>query len=507
MTAPSITVRVLETKPIDWHSLEFIQQDDFKELPAAARHKLKASLLEAGFTQPLYVWEENGTGRRYCLDGRHRRLLLEELIADGVEVPALLPATFIDCADRQDAARRVLQFSSSYARITERGLVDFLTLNDLTLADVAGQIDLPHLDFANLLPADTDPAALGAPPARSLAERFLVPPFSVLDTRQGYWQDRKNSWLALGLRSFEGRSDALTYADSSKPPSFYELRNEMRTVAGGVDPSWAEVNAEAERRGMMSAAIGGTSIFDPVLAELMYRWFCPAGGRVLDPFAGGSVRGVVAHGVGLPYTGIDLRPEQVEANVAQWATLGRTGDTAPPLWLVGDSRNLPDVLVPFAGETFDFVFSCPPYADLEVYSDDPADLSTMGYAAFLDAYREIITKAVAQLADNRFAAFVVGEVRDPKTGFYRSFVPDTIAAFEAAGARYYNEIILITQAGSLPIRAGKQFANSRKVGKTHQNVLVFFKGDPTTIRAQLGDVEVPAMENDDGAEARPLGDT
>ena len=36
--------------------------------------------------------------------------------------------------------------------------------------------------------------------ARStLAERFIVPPFSVLDARQGYWQDRKRAWIALGL--------------------------------------------------------------------------------------------------------------------------------------------------------------------------------------------------------------------------------------------------------------------------------------------------------------------
>ena len=38
----------------------------------------------------------------------------------------------------------------------------------------------------------------------------------------------------------------------------------------------------------------GTSIFDPVLCELAYRWFCPPGGTVLDPFAGGSVRGIVS---------------------------------------------------------------------------------------------------------------------------------------------------------------------------------------------------------------------
>jgi hypothetical protein len=60
-----------------------------------------------------------------------------------------------------------------------------------------------------------------------------------------------------------------------------------------------------------------SSIFDPVLAELAYRWWCPLGGTILDPFAGGSVRGIVAAKVGRQYVGGELRSEQVEANIKQ----------------------------------------------------------------------------------------------------------------------------------------------------------------------------------------------
>lgn len=230
----------------------------------------------------------------------------------------------------------------------------------------------------------------------------------------------------------------------------------------------------------------GTSIFDPVLCELAYTWFCPPAGRVLDPFAGGSVRGIVAAVLGRKYTGIDLRPEQVQANEAQAAGIVPHN---PPTWMVGDSQSaIPD-------GPFDFVFSCPPYYDLEIYSDDPADLSNMEYTAFLAAYRSIIAQAVARLADDRFACFVVGDVRDKK-GIYRNFVSETIAAFQDAGAALYNEAILVTAVGSLPIRVGKQFSSGRKLGKTHQNVLVFVKGDPRKATATCGPVEV--MDMDDG---------
>jgi len=42
---------------------------------------------------------------------------------------------------------------------------------------------------------------------KTLAERFIVPPFSVLDARQGYWKDRKRAWLALGIQSELGRRE------------------------------------------------------------------------------------------------------------------------------------------------------------------------------------------------------------------------------------------------------------------------------------------------------------
>jgi hypothetical protein len=49
----------------------------------------------------------------------------------------------------------------------------------------------------------------------------------------------------------------------------------------------------------------------------------------------------------------------------------------------------------------------------------------------------------------------------------------------------YNEIILVTAVGSLPIRITKQFEASRKIGKTHQNVLVFCKGTPPRFTKEI----------------------
>ena len=245
----------------------------------------------------------------------------------------------------------------------------------------------------------------------------------------------------------------------------------------------------------------GTSIFDPVLCEIAYRWFSPVGGLILDPFAGGSVRGIVAAKLGRQYIGHELREEQVAANRAQGDELC-ADDQFVPAWICGDSRNIDFTC---ADVDADMVFSCPPYADLEVYSDDPKDLSTLKYADFRIAYFEIIKKACDRLKPDRFACFVVGEVRD-KRGNYINFVGDTVLAFREAGLEYYNEAILVTAVGSLPIRAGRQFSAGRKLGKTHQNVLVFVKGDGKRAAARCGVVKVDESLFTETAEAQPYGE-
>lgn len=274
--------------------------------------------------------------------------------------------------------------------------------------------------------------------AGPVAVKFTLPPFTILDARMGEWQERKRAWYGLGIRGETGRK-AMAY--SSK----------QLNAATGYD------NGKHE-----------TSVFDPVICELSYQWFSPKGGQIVDPFAGGSVRGIVAGALGRKYWGCDLRPEQIAANEAQ---ADEIDVQERPVWVCGDSMEKLD-----DAPEADLVFSCPPYGDLEVYSEDPADLSNMEWHTFVAAYKRIILRAVQKMKPDSFACFVVGDFRDNK-GFYRNFVSTTIEAFEECGARLYNEAILATPVGTAAMRVTKQFESGRKLAKTHQNVLVFCRGD------------------------------
>jgi hypothetical protein len=135
------------------------------------------------------------------------------------------------------------------------------------------------------------------------------------------------------------------------------------------------------------------------------------------------------------------------------------------------------------------IFSCPPYADLEKYSDNPADLSNMEYSDFVTAYRDIIQKACRKLKQNRFAVFVVGEVRG-EDGEYYNFVGDTIRAFLDAGLKYYNEFCLETAVGTGALRANGTFNRGRKIVKCQQNVLCFYKGEISKIKDVFPPIDV-----------------
>ena len=301
---------------------------------------------------------------------------------------------------------------------------------------------------------------------KKLSDRFIIPPFSVLDTKQGIWQQRKSYWLSLGIKSELGRDASV---GGSKMVAGYDKNGDRQT--GLVTDS-------------------DTSIFDPVLCELSYHWFNVPNGRVLDPFAGGSVRGIIAAKLGFEYLGNDLRKEQVEANRVNAGEV--LGDSELyPVWHNGDSLNIKTIAKGFKA---DMIFSCPPYADLEVYSKQVEDLSNMPYGKFIEVYSKIINDSCSMLNNDRFAVFVVGDVRDSK-GFYYNFVSDTITAFFNAGMKLYNEMILVNAVGSLAIRAGRQFASGRKVGKQHQNILVFYKGNPKKIKENYPELDLSYLQD------------
>lgn len=304
-------------------------------------------------------------------------------------------------------------------------------------------------------------------PSSLLKDRYGWPPFSVLNTISFDWQRRKDEWENVIVDSTIGRD---TKRFNATPTNIFSSRGSNAKKAESI------------------------SSFDPYLCELMYRWFSRPGDRILDPFAGGNVRGLVAAVLGRDYFGIDLSPTQVLANVDSYDTMKDkyTNISGDAFWINSDSfTHLPRM----KNKEFDMVLTCPPYYNLEVYTKDPRDLSRQpSYDEFLYKYRTILKESVRCLKDDSFFIIVVSEIRanahDISNSHYLGLVPDTIKILQNCNLSYYNEIILMNNIGSLPVRAPKFFDRTRKIGRHHQNILVFYKGDLANIEEKFGKVSV-----------------
>lgn len=276
-----------------------------------------------------------------------------------------------------------------------------------------------------------------------LTDRFIVPPFTVLDTRQGYWRERKAMWHELIGDNGESRENTLADGET----------NVMATINNGV------------------------SILDPVMAELVCRWFGIEGGKAFDCFAGDTVFGYVAAKLGCTFTGIELRKEQADINNERVKGMSAK-------YICDDGQNVGKHLRKGSQDLF---FSCPPYYDLEVYSNDPKDASNQPtYKDFMKIIETAFVGAIGCLKQNRFACVVVGDIRN-KEGFYYDFVGDIKRIFAKHGMPLYNEMIIVEPIGTLPQRVARYMRN-RKIGKCHQNVLVFYKGDTKEIANQYKEI-------------------
>ena len=155
-------------------------------------HGIKEALLDEGYDKALVSVKDCDDAEALAILIADNKIASDSIIDDislqnainelsEMDVPALDFA--FDDVDLSELADRILAGSSGLD-----GTAD-------------GQADIEH---------------------QSLADRFIVPPFSVLDARQGYWQERKRAWIALGIKSELGRGGhCLGFSEYTEDISYY----------------------------------------------------------------------------------------------------------------------------------------------------------------------------------------------------------------------------------------------------------------------------------------------
>lgn len=203
----------------------------------------------------------------------------------------------------------------------------------------------------------------------------------------------------------------------------------------------------------------------PLMEMIIVRYAGKVGSSILDAFAGGPPRGLVSTIMGHRYTGFEIRQEQIDENEALLKRLKLSGAT----YVNGDGRFLA------VDELFDCAITCPPYYDLEQYSDSANDLSNLNSYSEFNASMALCSNAhFERLKPGAFACIIVGLFRDKKTGELIDFPAHTVENFREAGFTYWQHIILSKNFASAAVRASNAWKGHKLVPR-HENLLIFRK--------------------------------
>lgn len=185
-----------------------------------------ASIREYGWTNPALIDEAD-----VIIAGHGRVIAAGRMTLP--EVPCIV------LAGLTEAQKKAYRIADNKLPMNAGWDDELLKLELLDLKEMDFNMELTGFDMAEFDElfqpvGNGDDVRLG-----SLVERFGVPPFTILDARQGYWQDRKRAWLALGIKSELGRSDNVM-----KTGGVYVNQQQWRKTKGAnVSPGRHEMPA------------------------------------------------------------------------------------------------------------------------------------------------------------------------------------------------------------------------------------------------------------------------
>jgi tRNA1(Val) A37 N6-methylase TrmN6 len=452
--------------------------DDFKylikPLPKDQRDSLRDNIQKYGLREPLVVWKE----KNILVDGHNRYEICAEL-------NIIPPITYYSFADENEAKMFIIENQIIRRNLQPYEKIEvYLKVKDslhklgiaakkekgkqkkhntlLILAEKTGYShDTVHKALYIAANADEDSknllrdgkatinqiySRLRDKTRGGLAEKFIVPPFSIIDTTTEDWRLRKNHWKSL-------------MGDLGKTRT-----GEWGTISG----------SSGSNTNVLATINEGTSNFDPVIIEVMLKWYAGDSASIIDPFGGEQAKGFVCGKLGHAYCGIEIRQDQVDHNRQ---TMESAGLSDSVVYHCGDSRNILELV---GDARFDMCITSPPYYNLEVYSKE--DLSSLGtYEEFIEMYKDILVKTASLIKEGGFFVIKVGEIRK-ENGEYYGFVGDTIQILRATGLSFYNDLIIRNNVGTGAMRASNNM-RTKKVVRLHQNLLVFYKGDPSNLKS------------------------
>jgi len=159
--------------------------------------QIAASIKEFGFTNPILLDGKNG-----IIAGHGRVMAAQKLNED--KVPT------IELAHLNDIQKRAYIIADNKLALNAGWDNQMLALEIDDLKDAGFDLDLIGFSIDEIEELNVNDAELQPEKTKgNLADKFLLSPFTILNAREGWWQERKKAWLALGIKSEEGRGGVI----------------------------------------------------------------------------------------------------------------------------------------------------------------------------------------------------------------------------------------------------------------------------------------------------------
>jgi len=197
------------------------------------------------------------------------------------------------------------------------------------------------------------------------------------------------------------------------------------------------------------------SHFPQEVASICYELFLRDATSIFDPFAGWGERGAFAKTFNKNYVGFDINPVAIESALNLYGVQNTLADSA--------DDDIPE---------FDGLITCPPYWNLESYSDSGID-AIQTWGKFLFEYRRIIERCYLSAKSGTNFCFMVGDWRD--SGKYYDFTHQTRAALYSCGAVPVDELCVSRKLVSKIKVMIPQAVRLGYTVKVHETLLVFRK--------------------------------
>lgn len=232
--------------------------------PPEQVRQIAGLIREFGWTNPILA-DKGG-----IVAGHGRQLAAQLIYSEGgtIRLPGgqELPAgtvPVVDCTGWTEAQRRAYILADNASALSSTWDDDLLKLELEYLEAEGFDLDLTGFDEAALAAALADPAGPAEPdPLKvKLSDRFGVPPFTVLRAADGWWQDRKRAWLALGIKSELGRGEGVEGSASpgGSPRPLDRMKNKRAnaTPGGSAMPATNYSKSKARGDGRGKAIVNG----------------------------------------------------------------------------------------------------------------------------------------------------------------------------------------------------------------------------------------------------------